>query len=417
LAKDFWEYDILTDTWTQMADFGGVEKAFMAGFAIGSTGYLGTGNDAAGFGTGTKDFWEYVPASNSWSQKNDFAGIERGEAFGFSVGNYGYIGTGTQSWGSGAMGDLWKYDPATDSWLQMAAFPGGIREHAACLVIGCKAYVGTGFSNDASNTIMTDWWEYTPDNTCSAVAVFNADNHLCPGTCIDFTNLSQNSTSYIWNFPGANPSVSTDVNPTSICYNSSGNYNVTLIASNASGSDTLTLINYITVYPQPSPQGIMQSGDTLFANQGATSYQWFYNSNIITGATDYFYVATQSGDYNVVATDENDCEVEAVINNVMAAVSPLSFEEASGVRLFPNPVAGTLSIIGYGLSGTATKISIYNVLGEIVMDIPFPKANCNPKNNSEQTCPIDVSFLESGMYYLQILQQQENIITTKFVKQ
>src|SRR5436190_2379312 len=154
----------------------------------------------------------------------------------------------------------------------------------------------------------------------SPIALFNAPNHTCPGTCIDFNNTSVNATSYIWTFTGANPSVSTDLNPSGICYNTPGNYAVQLIASNSITSDTLTLTNYITVYPYPPPQGILQSGDTLFANQGAVSYQWFENGVIIPGATNYYYVALESGNYNVVATDDNDCEVEAVIFDVIAKI-------------------------------------------------------------------------------------------------
>src|SRR6185295_7923674 len=126
----------------------------------------------------------------------------------------------------------------------------------------------------------------------------------------DFTNLSLNTTSCQWYFAGAIPDTSTDINPSNICYPNAGSYDVQLIATNANGSDTLLLTNYITVYPSPSPQAISQNGDTLFAITGSTSYQWYFNTNIIIGATDYFYVATASGDYNVVATDVNGCEVE-----------------------------------------------------------------------------------------------------------
>src|SRR5213079_1157381 len=121
-------------------------------------------------------------------------------------------------------------------------------------------------------------------------------------------------------------------------YANPGTYNVQLIASNSNGSDTLLLTNYITVYPSPPAQSITQNGDTLFAIAGSASYQWYFNANIINGATNYFYVATQSGDYNVVATDVNGCEVEAVINNVAAGLNaPLSFGDGSGVKLYPNP--------------------------------------------------------------------------------
>lgn len=57
------------------------------------------------------------------------------------------------------------------------------------------------------------------------------------------------------------------MNPIGICYNSPGQYDVMLIASNANGIDTLFLPNFVTVYPYPAPQGITQSGDTLFQMQ------------------------------------------------------------------------------------------------------------------------------------------------------
>ena len=133
-------------------------------------------------------------------------------------------------------------------------------------------------------------------------ALFTAPNHICPGTCTDFTNLSTNGTSYLWTFAGANPGSSTDVNPATICYNTPGNYPVILIVTNAFSSDTLMLNNYITVYPYPAPQGISQNGDTLIANAGAVSYQWYHDGLLIPGATEYYYVLTEGGNYNVVAT-------------------------------------------------------------------------------------------------------------------
>ena len=41
-----------------------------------------------------KDFWEYDPAANTWTQKADFGGTARDGAVGFSIGSKGYIGTG-----------------------------------------------------------------------------------------------------------------------------------------------------------------------------------------------------------------------------------------------------------------------------------------------------------------------------------
>jgi len=247
------------------------------------------------------------------------------------------------------------------------------------------------------------------------VALFSAPNHICPGTCTDFNNLSLNCFTFQWSFPGGTPSVSTDVNPTNICYNSPGTYPVTLIGSNSTTSDTLTLNNYLTVYPYPPPQGILQSGDTLFANAGAVSYQWYYNGTIINGATQYFYLATQSGDYNVVATDNNGCEVEAVINDVMAGIGQ-DFEISEGLITFPNPAAGKLTIQSRSQSGLKfsnlddIKISVYNMVGEKIATL---KPNAGSKSNE---LTVDTSILPSGIYSLS-LKIGEKSYHSKFTKE
>lgn len=134
-----------------------------------------------------------------------------------------------------------------------------------------------------------------PNTTVSCAlpvsAFTTSDQTICPGSCINFTNLSINASSYQWIFSGGSPSSSTAADPQNICYNTPGNYYVTLIATNANGTDLITLNNYITVFPQSPPQAIQQSGDTLFSNTGFVNYQWYLNGNVINGATDYFYVA------------------------------------------------------------------------------------------------------------------------------
>jgi PKD repeat protein len=236
------------------------------------------------------------------------------------------------------------------------------------------------------------------------VAVFSAPNHICPGTCTNFTNLSVNANSFLWQFPGGNPSVSSDANPTQICYNVPGQYNVTLIATNVNGVDTLTLPNFITVYPQPSPQGISQSGDTLFANQGATSYQWFHDGNAITGATEYFYIATLGGNFNVVATDENGCEVEAVIFDVIAGLNTTLSKEDK-ITVFPNPVQESLSVNTYTMSATAGKIFVYNVFNEKIYSADI-----------SGLLTVDCRLFPSGMYYLELVDGEKHFVT-KFTKQ
>jgi PKD repeat protein len=232
-----------------------------------------------------------------------------------------------------------------------------------------------------------------------------ADATICPGTCTDFTNLSVNANSYQWFFPGATPSFSSDVNPSTICYNNPGSYDVTLIATDGNITDTLVLPGYMTVYPYPAPQGIMQSGDTLFANQGAVTYQWYHDGTLIPGATDYFYVALTSGNFNVVCTDINGCEVEAVIFDVAAGIHEAGSNGSIQFDIFPNPAGNHFTIHNTQLAtGTNTSISIYNMLGEVVY------------SKSGSGSEVDCGQLTAGIYILEVI-INENIFRIKFNKQ
>ena len=251
-------------------------------------------------------------------------------------------------------------------------------------------------------------------------AAFNTPNTLCPGSCTDFTNLSFNATTYQWSFPGASPDTSTLTNPVNICYPNTGSYDVQLIAANANGSDTLLITNYISVYPAPPPQSITQSADTLFAVQGSAMYEWFFNGNLISGATDYFYIAPASGDYNVIATDSNGCEVEAAILSVAASIEFHTYDRT--IEIFPNPVSNELKIQNLKFKIiTALTVSVYNVLGEKVITA-WLRAN-SPRSagalrEGEQgpEAIIDVSELPSGLYYIE-LSSADLFWRAKFIKQ
>jgi len=464
---DLWKYNINTGEWTWMKGFNTVNAFVNYGIKgvsnvsndPGARFCYGKLKDRSGNfwvfgGFNTDDYndvWKYNPAINEWTwmsgttQQNSqgnylqlcladtgaspMARRENRASITDDCGRFWIFG-GFQD-GSGMLSDLWMFNPDDLTWklvhgTSTTNLPGNFgtlgvpsitnippsRCGANAWWVDNKLYIFGGAVNSFINS-GGDMWVFEPDTNCispcspstSPVALFTAPNHICPGTCTNFTNLSNNATSYLWSFTGAVPPLSTDVNPQNICYNIPGIYPVTLIATNANGSDTLTLNNFITVYPQPAPQGISQSGDTLFANQGATSYQWYYNGNIINGATDYFYLATQSGDYNVVATDLNGCEVEAVINNVIASLQfPVS---SSQFVIFPNPVSNKFTIQNSQVtSGTAeAEISIYNMMGEkmnVAADCKLGTVNCE--------------LIPSGLYYIE-LKADKKIFRSKFVKQ
>ncbi len=388
--NDLWQYDPIADAWTAKATFPGPSREETNGFVIGTNAYMVGGTMDGSTLNVLADLWEYNSITDSWLQKATMPGVARCDAAAFAICDKGYFVTGDPCYCI----DIWQYNAANDSWIQKTNFAGVGRDEPAYFAIGTKGYLGLGQSND--------FWEYTPDTVyCNLVAAFTAVNHICPGTCTNFTNVSVNATSYQWIFAGATPGTSTDNNPTGICYNTPGNYSVTLIATNSTFSDTLTLNNYVTVYPYPAPQGIAQSGDTLIANQGAVSYQWYHGGVLIPGATDYFYLATSGGDYNVVATDVNHCEVEAAIFDVVAAIQ--SDISSLGFEVYPNPVGNKLVISSQQY--VLNTISIYNLLGEKV----YSAADCRLHT-------VDCRLLPPGLYRLEV-SSNDKILRANFVKQ
>ena len=132
----------------------------------------------------------------------------------------------------------------------------------------------------------------------------------------------------------------------------------------------------------------------MFANQGSQFYQWYFNGNLIQGATGYFYVATASGDYNVVATDVNGCEAEAAIFNVVALVDgePISSSGEQEINIFPNPVKDELRI-SCSECGQEFEISIYNLIGLLQFQV------LNYKYYSE----INAGSRSPGIYFIKII--------------
>src|SRR5437763_10070835 len=124
------------------------------GFSIGNYGYIGTGinfNNATSY---FADFWEYDPSINTWTRKADFGGGAQGAAFGFSIGTKGYIGGGQT--GSPT---FWEWDQASNVWTQKTNFTLGSRTTGVGLAINGKGYMGTGSGQ-------ADMWEY--DTTLNA---------------------------------------------------------------------------------------------------------------------------------------------------------------------------------------------------------------------------------------------------------
>ncbi|HTF19991.1 MAG TPA: kelch repeat-containing protein [Chryseolinea sp.] len=153
-AKQLWAYDPAAGTFTQKAIFPGVARTRAVAFALNGKGYVGSGSIASGSTNSAKDFWQYDPITNQWAQKADLSTVGRFNAFAFTVGNKAYVGAGVISSTGMVAKDFYEYDPIADTWTQKTDVPNA----------GANLQ-GTGYQNkgyvvySASTTSM---YEYDP---------------------------------------------------------------------------------------------------------------------------------------------------------------------------------------------------------------------------------------------------------------
>lgn len=137
--------------------------------------------------------------------------------------------------------------------------------------------------------------------------VLNGQDTFCETYCTTFQDLTvfdpdfstgaANAT-YAWTFPGGNPATSSDQNPT-VCYDTPGNYDVTLtVTDNIGESDPVTIQNIVHVQDCGPVISISASNTTPCANEqcvdffdqsttgnpgGVTAWLWTFTSP--TGVT------------------------------------------------------------------------------------------------------------------------------------
>lgn len=161
--NDLWAYHPETDSWEQKADLPADGRRNAVAFVIENKAYVGTGinHDNADLGDVLDDFWQYEPLNNSWTQMADYpgyGGLGLYYATGFSIGDKGYI-CGGKKGPNDYTDEMWEYNAEFGYWIQKADFPGGDRYQLSSFVIDEQAFVGLGTDHDV---YQNDFWAYSP---------------------------------------------------------------------------------------------------------------------------------------------------------------------------------------------------------------------------------------------------------------
>lgn len=175
-----------------------------------------------------------------------------------------------------------------------------------------------------------------------------------------------------------------------------GTYTVTLTVQNDCDGYTVTqqvnIGSNVPIAPTISINGIsLQSSNAI-------NYQWFLNNNAIAGATNQLYTPLQSGYYSVLATDSNGCVVQSQ-ELYFVLTSNNTVVSNKIINVIPNPADQSISLISKDI---LSNIIISDLTGKIVVQ-------------SSSNSNIDISLLNSGIYFIQAKSGQE-LMRTKFIK-
>ena len=142
-TKTFWRYDIAADSWTALAN---APQSVGAGGAL---AYDGNNYIYALGGSGTKYFWRYDITSNNWSVLHTTPySVSAGGALTFT-GNYIYAFRGNNKT------SFWRYNISSDTWSSMANTPSSVQGG------GALTYDGGDFIYAFKGGSTTGFWRYS----------------------------------------------------------------------------------------------------------------------------------------------------------------------------------------------------------------------------------------------------------------
>lgn len=139
--KDFWEYDPASNTWTQKADFPGEGRAFSSAIPLEATALVGLGLGDSVMGAMYDDFYLFDPTGNSWVRTTDFPASKRYGAGSFGDEFLGYIVGGNDGL---PRKDFYEYNDISQTWERLPNLPDSARSLAVSGTAGSLGYIGTG---------------------------------------------------------------------------------------------------------------------------------------------------------------------------------------------------------------------------------------------------------------------------------
>ncbi len=224
------------------------------------------------------------------------------------------------------------------------------------------------------------------DTFCLSPAMIspNGSTTFCDGESVTLT--AENGSNFVW----SNGELDSEITVTE-----AGTYTVTVL--NQTAGCPVTLSQLVNVNANPLPVINFLSG--LLTTGNFETYQWFFEGNLINGATSSSLLPSNgNGAYSVVVTNADGCEGTSLIYNYSNV--GIKEEHIGNFAFFPNPVSKGAGVTIYSsFDASAAIIHLYDITGKICFESIMTQ---NPEN-------INLSGLQRGVYIIELATEQGSI--------
>lgn len=140
-----------------------------------------------------------------------------------------------------------------------------------------------------------------------------------------------------------------------------------------------------------STLGIIRSGDSLLADTGFVSYQWFRDGVLVQDSTINYLLLSGTGTYYVIGVNECNCQYQS--SSLQIGVGIGDRDEKHNISVYPNPASGQVHISSKVPFAQHAEARLLDLLGRTVAG---PLAI-----GGQRQAAMHLSGL-NGVYFLQI---------------
>lgn len=145
------------------------------------------------------------------------------------------------------------------------------------------------------------------------------------------------------------------------------------------------------------------NNNNILTSSSANSYQWYKNGLKIEGQTSTTFTPTESAFYQVQVTDNNGCESKIskrFIFSTTGGGTSVETIKTSTFKIYPNPTEG---IINLDVTNTSKyEVMLFDLSGKMLF-------------NTANVSQIDLSNVQSGIYFITIITDNGSKLTQKIV--